>query len=69
MKDIEEDFFVRHGIVVPCFSITIPDDAVSCVCLPPTIEKEIAKEGVSELIDSAKFKKVQIHQSKIPVRF
>lgn len=69
MREIQEDFFVRNGIVVPCFSITIPDEAISRIYLSPIVEEEIARIGVKELLDTIGYKGVQLCKPNIPIRY
>lgn len=69
MKEVEEDFFIRNGLVVPCFAVAIPDDAISRIYLSPVAEEEIAKNGVRELIEFSGFVGVKIYKSNIPIRF
>lgn len=66
---LKKDFYIRNGLIVPYLSVSIPEDAISRIYLPPLSEEEIAKKGVQELIGSVGFKDVKICKSQIPVRY
>lgn len=68
-QQIHEDFYVRNGLIVPCLTVQIPEDAISRITIAPIMEFEIAKRSVKEILDLSGFSKVPIYKSIIPVRF
>ncbi len=68
-KNIQEDFYIRNGLVVPCLNVQIPEDAISRITVAPIMEFEIAKQSVKEILALSGFPTVPIYKSIIPVRF
>ena len=69
MKNVKESFFSRNGLIVPCLSVNIPENAISRIYLSPPSEEDLTRAGVRELVDVSGFSGIQIHKSKIPIRY
>lgn len=69
MKNVKESFFSRNGLIVPCLSVNIPENAISRIYLSPTSEEELTRAGVRELVDVSGFSGIKIYKSKIPIRY
>lgn len=68
-KEMKYDFRASSGLMVPYIEIKLNDDSISRINISPMMEFDIAKESLRELLDVKGYKNVQIHKSRIPVRF
>ena len=67
------DFCVKNGMIVPFFEIKINEDIIKRITVSPTLEFDITKIGVKELLYSNNFQQsnrnIPIFKSKVPIRF
>lgn len=68
-KQIEDDFVIKNGLIVPVLKVKLKEDSISWITVSPMMEFEIAKNSVRELIDTMGYKNIQIHKSNIPIRY
>lgn len=68
-KMMYEGFCTKKGLVVPYLNIKLPIDAISRITTAPMTEHDLAKLSVREVLNIGKYQGVQIHSSKIPIRF
>lgn len=68
-KNLIEDFHIKNGLIVPHLTVQIPDDAISRITISPTIEFDISKNSIRELLKIKGFRDAKVYSSKIPVRF
>lgn len=60
---------VSNGLIVPYIAVRYNKDSISRITISPMTEFQIAKESLREVLDDYHYDGVQIHKSKIPVRF
>lgn len=68
-KKIQEDFYVKNGLIVPCLKVKIPEKSLSKIVVSPIMEFSLAEKGISELLSAKGFPKITVDKSTIPIRF
>lgn len=66
---IKAHFFVRGGVPVPYIDVSFPVAAIKAITISPTLGQSRAKNGLEALIRANFNNKIEIHHSRIPVRF
>ena len=67
-KHISEAFYTRGGMIVPCLQIKVPHACITKITISPTIEFDIARNSLAELLLSKGLSDVEICQSTVPIR-
>lgn len=73
-RELQEDFCVKNGLIVPFIKVSIPERSISRITMAPMTEYEIAKSSIKELLNVKGLKgindtEIPIYKSKIPIRF
>lgn len=68
-KKVAEGFTIKRGLVVPYVQIALHSDSICSVTVAPIMEFELAKRGVSELMNGFHIDHVKVMHSEIPIRF
>ena len=69
-KNRKLKYRINDGIFIPYIPIKIKNDSIKSVCVSPSKEQELAKQGVEDfIIQSDKFMTADIKKSAIPKRY
>lgn len=68
-KQIEDEFTVKNGLIVPFLLVKFDCNAITNVTISPITEFGIAKESVKELLENKIGSNIEVKKSDIPIRF
>lgn len=68
IAEISKGYSIKNGIISPHLNVKFPVLPIEEICSSPTIEKELAKLGLKDWLQSSKIK-VELKESKIKVRY
>lgn len=64
----DADYREANGIMVPYLSLNFPTDAVKCINVSPTNEKELSIHGISSMLMDFGYSAANVRPSEIPLR-
>ena len=68
IAEISKGYSIKNGVISPHLNVKFPVLPIEEICSSPTIEKELAKLGLKDWLQSANLK-VELKESKIKVRY